>query len=356
MPHRNIVVIGASAGGVETSKELVSYLPPDLAASLFVAMHFPANSVSILPSILNRCGTLPALHPEDGTAIEPGRIYVAPPNYHMELRRRTSVSGDQDASGYIVLDQGPRENGYRPAIDFLFRSAARTYHQRVIGVILSGMLDDGTAGLMQIKARGGVVLVQDPQEALFSGMPNSAIANVKADAVLPIAKLAAHLVEIIHETVPEEVWVANELNNERERERVAQEKSAAEQGERPDSASPFTCPECGGVLWELRDRNLLRFRCHVGHVYSPDSMLSEQANDLERALWSGVRALEERAALARRMANHAHEQKRWISEAHFLERAEETAYHAQQLRQVIAQQTNGKPNKPGDLDDLLEEA
>jgi two-component system, chemotaxis family, protein-glutamate methylesterase/glutaminase len=344
MRHRNIVVIGASAGGVEASKELVSHLPSDLAATLFIVMHFPANGVSILPSILSRCSALPAVHAQDGDRIQTGHIYVGPPNYHLLVRQAAAGNGDGD-SYEIGLSQGPRENGYRPAVDCLFRSAARVFRQRVIGVVLSGMLDDGTAGLMQIKARGGVALVQDPEEALFRGMPESAIANVAVDAVLPIATLAERLVEMVNHPVPEEVWMANEIDNGRER--VVHEKEAAELGKRPNQASPMTCPECGGVLWELRDRNLLQFRCHTGHVYSSESMLAEQANDLERALWSGVRALEERAALARRMASHAREQQRRISETQFLERAEEAARHAQQLRQMIAHQTDEKAEKRG---------
>jgi two-component system, chemotaxis family, protein-glutamate methylesterase/glutaminase len=332
MPNRDIIVIGTSAGGVEALTQLVKRLPADLPAAIFVAIHFPAQSTSVLPAILTRLGSLPAIHPNDQDPIRSSVIYIAPPDYHLLLLPRQ-----------IRLSRGPRENGHRPAIDTMFRSAARTHGKRVIGVILTGALDDGTAGLSVIKARGGVALVQDPEEALFDSMPLSAIANVAVDQVLPLAQLAATLVQLVKECAenpPKEQAMPDEIANEAEI--VAQDKAALEQGERPGSASILTCPECGGVLWELNNSNLLRYRCHVGHAYSIDSLLSEQANFVESALWAANRALEEKAALCRRMAAQARQQDRPLSEAQFLRRAEETKQQAAILRQIALQTTDQK--------------
>lgn len=329
----DIIVIGASAGGVEALVRLVEALPSNFPAALFVVVHFPTHSTSVLPQILSRCGDLPALHPGDGERIQPGRIYVAPPDYHLLLRQ-----------GFIRLGRGPRENGHRPAIDSLFRSAARAYGNRVVGVVLTGMLDDGTAGLAVIKSRGGLAIVQDPDEALFSAMPRSAIEHVAVDYVLKVADIAPMLVEKAYEPVKENGAVAKDENGamakdelELEAEIVAQNKARLEQGAVSGHPSPLTCPECGGVLWELHQDNLIRFRCHVGHAYSLDSLLTEQADSIETALWSAVRALEEKAALAQRMATQAYQQNRSKSADQFRERAQEAKQQADLVRQVIQQ-------------------
>ena len=180
MNKHDIVVIGASAGGVEALTKLVRTLPKHLSATLFVVLHMPADSPSLLPDIINHAGTLPASHPTDGEAITAGHIYIAPPDHHLLVE-----------SGYVRVIRGPRENRHRPAIDPLFRSAAQAYRQRVIGVILSGMLDDGTAGLLAIKRCGGIALVQSPEEALYSQMPQSALNNVPVDYCLPVRKMSA---------------------------------------------------------------------------------------------------------------------------------------------------------------------
>ncbi|KAM3105397.1 chemotaxis protein CheB [Phormidesmis sp. 146-33] len=338
MPNRNIIVIGASAGGVETLTQLVSALPKDLSAVIFVTVHFPSYGTSVLPQILDRCATLPAFHPKDGDPIELGKIYVAPPDYHLVLHNHR-----------IRLSRGPRENGHRPAIDVLFRSAAHSYGQRVVGVILSGLLDDGTAGLKVIKERGGMAIVQNPDEASFDGMVRSAIENVKVDLVLNVSDIALRLVALSQETVREDDSMSD--NFEREVEVVATSKADLEQGKHPQTTpSMVTCPDCGGVLWEVKTNNLIRYRCHVGHVYSSDSLLSEQASLVETSLWSAIRALEEKAALARRMAKQARDQNRLLSEAQFLARADEAKQQADVVRRVVAEQTDKVSNKRnGDL-------
>lgn len=291
MPCRDIIVIGASAGGVEALSELIGRLPADIPAALFVVLHVPTHGKSAMPKILSRSGPLLASHPKNGTAIAHGHVYVAPPNYHLLVKH-----------DHIGLVRGPRENSHRPAIDPLFRSAARAYGRRVVGVVLSGLLDDGTAGLLAIKACGGVALVQDPDEALFTGMPSSAIENVAVDSVLPLSGLASELVRLAHESVSEEAFVPESVEFETD---IAQMDRKFAGDNRPGTLSGFGCPECGGTLWELADGRLLRFRCRTGHAYSIDSLLAEQSNALEEALWTALRALEENAALARRLAERA---------------------------------------------------
>lgn len=320
-----IVVIGASAGGVEALTQLVEQLPPDLNAAIFVAVHFPSYGISFLPDILNRLNTLPAAHPKNGEKIRPGHLYIAPPDYHLIVHPDT-----------IELNRGPKENSHRPAIDPLFRSAAKAYGPKTIGVVLTGMLDDGTGGLSVIKAEGGLALVQDPAEALFRSMPDSAIANVAVDHVLPLAALAKAISTLTTHTAGISPMASEQPQIEDDL--VAAEKTAAEKGERPNAASPVTCPDCGGVLWEVRDNNLLRFRCHVGHAYSLDSLITEQADDLERALWAAVRAIEERAALSRRLTAHATEQNRPKSAGQFAKRAADAEQNARLVRQIILRQ------------------
>lgn len=273
---------------------------------------------------------MPAAHPQSGEPIQPNRIYVAPPNYHLLVQR-----------GKVYLSLGPRENGHRPAIDPLFRSMAHAYGRRVVGIILSGMLDDGTAGLKVIQARGGITIAQDPDEALFSSMPRSAIEHCNVDYVLKVADIAVLITQLAKTPVPENKLVSNDVPNgtnngiDRESKIVAKDKAASEQGKKSGAASTWTCPDCGGVMWEIQDGNLARFRCHVGHAYSLDSLVAEQSDSVERALWSAARALEEKAALARRMAAQAKQQNRQMSEIQFLQRAEEAAQHAAVVQEMV---------------------
>lgn len=315
-----IIVIGASAGGVEVLTQLVRLLPPDLAAAVLIVLHFPSYGVSVLPDILNRAGSLPAKHPKDGEALQAGQIYVAPPDYHLLVER-----------GRVCLSRAPKENGHRPAIDVLFRSAAMAYQQRVIGVILTGLLDDGTAGLAMIKQQGGLTLVQDPKEALFDGMPTSAIAKVEIDYVLPISKIA----EVLARSCPSSWSTSVGDLFDPGLMTIAQDKAAAEQGELQKEPSIFTCPSCGGGMWELNSDGLMRYRCHVGHIYSADSLAAEQADAIESALWTAARTLEERASLARRLAQQAWDDNRPRSADQFMQMADEAVRHVEIIRQII---------------------
>jgi two-component system chemotaxis response regulator CheB len=294
--ERDVIVVGASAGGVENLVALARDLPADLAAAVFVVLHIPAAGPSVLATILDRAGPLPASAASDGMPVEPGRIYVAPPDCHLVLR-----------PGRVDLVRGPKENGHRPSVDTLFRSAAHAYGDRVIGVILSGMLDDGTAGLLAVKEHGGTALVLDPATTVYTGMPTSAIANVNVDVVAPITELAAAVVRLAEQDPVSEEEVAM---SQRPRESApaattvpSSEEFRLDDAEHVNHASGFACPECGGALWEVEADQLVRFNCHIGHGYSMESMMAAQDGELDRALFGALRALREKAALSRRLAD-----------------------------------------------------
>jgi two-component system chemotaxis response regulator CheB len=325
MPKHDMIVIGASAGGVEALVTLVGSLPPDLPGALFLVLHIPAQSPSLLPEILNRSGLLHALHPVDGQEIQYGHIYIAPPDHHLMVEE-----------GIVHIVRGPKENRHRPAIDPLFRSAARTYGTRVVGVILTGSMDDGTAGLLAIKRRGGKTIVQDPQDALFASMPQSAIAHVEVDHVIPLSDMGPLLAQLIHEPAAEEGSFPIPEDMEMETRLAAMEMREEQDREHVGTPSVFSCPECGGVLWEVHDGNLLRFRCRVGHAYSVDSVLAGQTETVEEALWTALKTLEESASLSRRLAHDARDRgKDWLAKR-FDERVHEAEKHAAVIRQVLA--------------------
>jgi two-component system, chemotaxis family, protein-glutamate methylesterase/glutaminase len=326
--NRSIIVVGASAGGVEALSELVAHLPTDFPAAIFIVLHVPSHGTSVLPRILSRAGFLPAIHPQDSQPIQSGHIYVAPPNLHLLVK-----------NGYVTLARGPKENGHRPGIDPLFRSAARVYGNRVIGVILTGTLDDGTAGLQAIKMRGGITVVQSPEDAMYSGMPLSAIEHVDVDYIKPVKEIADLLVRLTQETISDDTAPAIDTIN-READMAELDKNALEdENGRPGTPSAFACPECGGTLWEIHDSDLIRFRCRTGHAFSAQTLLAEQAEALEEALWIALRALEENASLANRMAQRSEEQGRHHSATHFSEEAEAARQRAEIIRQALLQGT-----------------
>ncbi|MDQ5852662.1 MAG: chemotaxis protein CheB [Chloroflexota bacterium] len=325
MAGHDIIVVGASAGGVEALSTLVRDLPPDLPAAVFVVLHIPAQSTSMLPSILQRAGALPVVQATDGIAIRQGCIYVAPPDHHLLVDR-----------GFVRLVRGPKENRHRPAVDPLFRTAARAYGPRVVGVVLTGALDDGTAGLQAVKTRGGVAIVQDPAEAFFPGMPQSAMENVEVDHCLPLSGIAPLLVRLAREPADEEgaYPVPEEMDFEA---RIAEMDPAALWGEkRPGVPSIFSCPECKGVLYEMHDGELLRFRCQVGHAYSPKSMLVEQSETLEAALWVALNTLEENANLVRRLAKQSRERNHGHVAVRFEEKVRDAEQRAAVIREVLS--------------------
>jgi two-component system chemotaxis response regulator CheB len=292
MAERNIIVVGASAGDVEAVRQFVHSLPDRLDAAIFVTIHFPSHGTSMLPRILSRVAQSPVLHPSDGERITTGRIYVAPPDFHLLVDHKR-----------IRLVRGPRENGHRPAIDPMFRSAAVAFGPRVIGVVLTGNLDDGTSGLAAIKRHDSLALVQDPEDALFPSMPHSAIEHVPVDRVAPLRSLWPAL-DVLMKTPIENREYEIMPDDATENELAAGQLSAIEEPERhPGHVSAFSCPDCGGVLWELRDGDFVRFRCRVGHAWTGEGLVAKQSDILDDALWTALRSLEESVSLARQLAN-----------------------------------------------------
>lgn len=323
----DIIVIGASAGGVEALAKLSQDLSPDLPAAIFVVLHFPAHSKSFLPQILNRSGPWRATHAKDGEAIQHGCIYVAPPDRHLLLKK-----------GHIHLSLGPRENKHRPAIDTLFRSAALGYGPRVIGVVLTGTLDDGTAGLLAIKQRGGVAVVQSPDDALFSEMPRSAIENVDVDYIRPLSEIAPILLNLAREPAQEQA--KEEADSESTSMQIESDLAhldgqTLQHHNRPGNPSPFACPDCGGVLWELQDGKFMRFRCRTGHSFTAKSLLASQNEALEDALWSALRALEEKSELLNRMTRRARERGQNLIAARFEAQSNNAKKNIALLREVL---------------------
>jgi two-component system chemotaxis response regulator CheB len=338
MPGHDLIVIGASAGGVEVLKQLVDLIPADLPASLFVVLHVPSDGTSALPKILTKWSPLPVYHPQDGEQILYGRIYIGPPDSHLLIK-----------PGYIRLARGPKENGFRPAIDPLFRTAARVYGPRVVGVVLSGTLDDGTAGMIAIKQRGGITIAQDPNEAMYAGMALSAIENAEVDYVQPVSEIASTLIRLAHEEVEEGGEpVSDDMEIETDISEL--EFDALHIDKRPGTPSRFTCPECNGVLWEIDDENMVRFRCRVGHAYSAETLLSEQTDSVEAAMWAALRALEENVALTSRLAKRMRDRGHPMTATRFENQAREADERAEIIRRALITRSPAEPAEPDPQD------
>ncbi len=385
---RDIVVIGASAGGVEALRSVLGALPPDYDGTVFVVLHIPPTVPSVLADILGRSTRLVCVSAYDGAPVRPGVVYVAPPDWHLLLD-----------DGRVRLVRGPRENGHRPAVDPLFRSAAEAYGPRVAGVILTGNLDDGTRGLFAIKDRGGLAVVQAPRDALYPGMPKSAVDHVAVDHVLPAAEIGPLLAAAAKGVAPTpraraqlpaaagstdepdalDQIAALELSVESAPRANGGAPSAPTSdggasnggvrhgvdGDRPDDGltmyaadlamgigrvnggalineslggvvSGYTCPECRGSLWELKEGTLVRYRCRVGHSYTEPGLVDNKARAVEDALWTALTALEESAAIAMRVAERATQQGREHNAATFRHRAEHLERRGAVLRDLLA--------------------
>jgi two-component system chemotaxis response regulator CheB len=336
MAHRDIVVIGASAGGLDALRCVLAGLPRELDAAVFVVLHTSAHGGSVLPEILGRAGPLQALHPKDAAPIRKGHVYIAPPDRHMIL-----------AEGHVQLISGPRENLHRPAIDPLFRSAAAVYGARVIAVVLSGMLDDGTSGLMVVRASGGEAIVQDPETATYASMPRSALKQVPDAHVLPLAKIPDMLVRLTRETLPPQALAAPFPPYANKDIRHAEfDMSEIENEARLGKPSEFACPDCGGVLWEIAEKGFLRYRCRVGHAFTARYLEAEQRHNIESALWAALRALEESISLSNRLAKRANEWQQPAVHDLYRERAASKENHAQVLRDfLLAVNARGEEEK-----------
>jgi two-component system chemotaxis response regulator CheB len=326
MPRRDILVIGASTGGFEALKALVAGLPGDLPASVFVVMHLSPRQPGLLPELLARTSLLPITHAVDDAPIELGHIYIAPPDHHLLL-----------APGKMRLTQGPKENRSRPAVDALFRSAAQAYGPRVVGVVLTGQLDDGTAGLWVIKDQGGVAVVQDPADAEAPSMPLSALRNVAVDHVWPLAEMADALARLVQTTAPDNR--SNPVSKETETEtNIAAEGNALALGVMDlGPLTPYTCPECNGVLVQLKEGGVLRFRCHTGHGYSVNSLLDEVTEAIEGDLYAVMRGMEEAALIMRQMARRLYDEKDEAAAKACEQKAERATQRARMIHEVIRQ-------------------
>lgn len=321
MPGRDLIAIGASAGGIEALLTLAATLPRDLPAALLVVVHISPTHRSVLPRMLSGAGPLPASHAVDGETVLPGRIYVAPPNRHLLLD-----------DGKIRLSTGPLENGHRPAVDTLFRTAARAGGERVVGVVLSGALDDGTVGLAAIRQRGGVCVVQDPDDAIVGDMPRNARDHVEIDYCLPVVQMGQLLERLVAEPLPGRA--PRESPTQEQEARIALRRDQ-ETILPPGDPSAFGCPTCGGVLWEVQEHGLLRFRCRVGHAFGTQALQAEQQSALEGALWASLRALEEQASLTRRMGTRAREQGHDKSAERYDQRALSAEIQAKLVREAL---------------------
>ena len=326
MEKRDIIVIGASAGGVEALRKLIAPLPADLGAAIFIVWHMAPTIRGMLPQILSRVTSMPVYHARDGESVQIGRIYVAPPDHHMLLE-----------GGRVRITRGPKENRFRPAIDPLFRSASLNYGSRVMGVILSGALDDGTAGLWTIKQRGGLALVQDPAEAEVSSMPESAIQRVAIDYVLPATQLAARLTELTGQAVSpvDEVSTQENQKTDLEVQIAAQEKDVAMGILSFGTLSPYTCPECHGVLTMLKEGTLARFRCHTGHAYSVDTLLAAVTETIEDNLYNTLRSMDEAVILLNHLGDHFAEINQPKLAALYFRKAQESQSRSNLVRQAI---------------------
>lgn len=304
MEPRKIIVLGASAGGLEVIKEVVRSLPAELDAAVFIVVHVAPNSPSLLEGILSRRAALPVLSACEGAPIRGGTITVGVPNHHLLLE-----------PGRIRLTRGPRENRARPSIDVLFRSAAHAYSSRVIGTVLSGNLDDGTAGLWWIRDRGGVAVVQEPSTAEFPSMPSSALRHAGADHVVT-PKAMGGLLSELSRTEPKATDSSPDPDLTLQVRVAAQEPQASLQVVARAEPSAYACPECHGVLFRLRNGGIPSFRCHTGHAYSIGSLLTEIASHADEAQWLALRALEEEALLVRELLERNDLTERAELEAH----------------------------------------
>lgn len=325
--RREVVVIGASAGGVEAIAALLCEMPAKIPATFFVVSHVLPESGNHLVDTLNTRGPLPAKHAEDGEEFRHGFVYVAPPDRHLLVKR-----------DHVRVTRGPRENRWRPAIDPLFRSAAVAHGPRVIGIVLTGMLDDGTAGLLAIKRCGGVAIVQDPDDAAFPEMPETALANVDVDHRLPLIDMPPVVSGLITERMsavaappPQDIVIEARIAETG----YSDEKITSELGE----LTPLSCPECGGPLWERAEGKLSRYRCRVGHAYGTASLLSGQDEALESSMWAAIRLFDQRANVLTAMAVKDRDAHRGRLSAHHETLAGEARNHAAALRAFLIERT-----------------
>jgi two-component system, chemotaxis family, protein-glutamate methylesterase/glutaminase len=336
---RDIVVVGSSAGGLPALIKLVASLPQDFEGAVLVVQHIPPYSTSQLHHILSREGPLQAVLAEDGETIQPGTIYIATPDHHLLIENDKAV-----------VKRGPKENRFRPSIDALFRSAAYTYGPRVIGVVLSGVLDDGTSGLWSIKRLGGVTMIQEPADAMFPQMPLNALNQVPIDYSVPASQMAALLTRLTAEQAQPASKLSKKEQKLMETEIViAGQDNAFQMGIiGMGELTPFTCPECHGALTQLKEGKIIRFRCHTGHAYTISALLSEVSTNVEAILWEAMQNLEETTMLLNRLGQHFQQEKQdqiaqvFLKKADFIKRQSQVV-HDSVLKQEMLSGDIGYP-------------
>ncbi|MFO7553245.1 MAG: chemotaxis protein CheB [Haliea sp.] len=318
------IVVGASAGGMEALKKLVAQLPKEFPAPVFIVNHMGADTTGeALVKVLNESSSLACAHAQDQQVFKSGNIYLAPSDQHMLI-----------VKGKILVTKGARENRSRPAIDPLFRSAAVAYGNRVIGIILTGYLDDGTSGMMAIKRCGGVCIAQDPHDASYPDMPQSVISNVGADYCLPVAEMGALLSDLVSRELPENKEAPEDLVIEA---KIAQRVlSDLPSVEALGDQVPFNCPDCGGVLWKVEEGDLLRYRCHTGHAFTSSVLLAQQAVKIEETLWVALRMFEERQNLLVTMGSKGSS----ASASSISQRARDSQVHIDRIRAMLKASDN----------------
>ena len=328
MAKRNIIVVGASSGGFPAIQELIRSLPGNLEAAIFVVWHMSPDVQGVLPQALNKVTTLHAAHAIDHEPIVNGRIYVAPPDHHLLLEKNE-----------VRVSRGPKENRFRPAVDPLFRSAAYVFGPRVIGIVLSGALDDGTSGLWFIKHRGGIAIVQHPSEAEVPSMPENALKAVDVDYTLRLSEMGTRLSTLVQLEADQETGPQYGL-----KERTQMEIDIA-MGKKPDyndiaqfgEWSPYTCPECHGVLSVFKDDNRSRYRCHTGHAFSVESLLAAFTEMVEVNLWNAIRNMQESIILLNHLGDHYAERNRPKEAAIYFKKAKEADSRMQMVRLAVLQ-------------------
>lgn len=326
MDKRNIIVIGASAGGFDAIKQLVATLPAGMDAAIFIVWHMSPDVTGILPQVINKQNTIHAANAIDQEPLVFNRIYVAPPDHHLMLEKDT-----------VRVTKGPKENRFRPAVDPLFRSAAYAYGSRVIGVVLSGALDDGTAGLWTIKNSGGIAIVQDPLDAVVPSMPENAIAAVEVDHIVSIDEMAPLLVKLAAEQVSEAKNPSRDAQQKTGTEvDIAMQKPIDNKSVFPlGSLTPFSCPECHGVLTGITEGTIIRYRCHTGHAYSADSLLASITEKIEDYLWNAIRGVEESIYLLNHIGDHYSESNQPQLAAMYFKKAKEAEEKAKTMKKAV---------------------
>lgn len=321
-----VIVVGASAGGLDALTALIGQLPIDFPVPILIVMHISADAVgNVLLDSINAHGKLKCLHAMDGVQAKPSHVYLAPSDHHLLIGKE----------GKLMVTKGARENRYRPGIDPLFRSAAVAYGNKAIGIVLTGYLDDGTAGLMAIKRCGGICIVQDPVDAEYPDMPKNAINQVKADYQLSVSQIGAILTKLLLDKPPKAVKIPGDIKREAEiAENVLSDLPSVNA---LGNQVPFNCPGCGGVLWQISKGSFLRFRCHTGHSYTAKSLIAEQTKKIEETMWIALRMFEERRNLLTTFSKNQSGAAARFS----IERAEESQVHIDRIRKILKSNDKG---------------